>query len=49
MTEIKAKVESQIDKFKEMAKEHECNESEKDFNRKLGKPVKDKPSTKSSG
>ena len=37
MTKTKAKVESQIDKFKEAARELECNESEKDFDTKLKK------------
>jgi len=30
----------QIDKFKDMARELECNESEKDLDRKLGRLVK---------
>jgi phage regulator Rha-like protein len=37
----------QIDKFREMAKELECNESEKDFDKKLGRLVKEKPNKKS--
>ena len=30
----------QIDKFREIAKELECNESEKDFDKKLAKVTK---------
>ena len=41
MTKSNAKVESQVDKFKAMAKELECDESEKAFDEKLGKLVKD--------
>ncbi len=37
----------QIDKFKEAAREFECNESEKDFHAKLKKLVKEKPADKS--
>ena len=36
-----AKKPKQIDKFKQMAKELECDESEKAFDEKLGKLVKD--------
>ena len=35
----------QIDKFREAAKEFECDESEKAFNKKLGKLVNKKPVT----
>ena len=42
MTKSNAKVESQIDKFKQMAKELECDESEKAFDEKLKKVVKAK-------
>jgi len=36
----------QIDKFKEMAKKLECDESEKAFDKKLGKLIKEKPADK---
>ncbi len=36
----------QIDKFREKAKELECNESEKDFDAKLKILVKEKPTKK---
>ena len=36
----------QIDKFKQMAKELECDESEKAFDEKLGRLVKDKAAVK---
>ena len=40
----------QIDKFKQMAKELECDESEKAFDKKLKNLItKKKPSSKSSG
>ena len=39
----------QLDKFKQMAKELECDESEKAFDEKLGKLVKDNPDPKQSG
>ena len=35
MTKVNAKVESQIDKFREAARELECDESEKAFEQKL--------------
>ena len=38
----------QIDKFKQMAKELECDESEKTFDEKLGKLVKDKAAVKNA-
>jgi len=36
----------QIDKFKEMARELDCDESEKNFGEKLEKLVKEKPKSK---
>jgi len=36
----------QIDKFKQMAKELECDESEKAFDEKLGRIAKEKPAKK---
>ena len=38
----------QIDKFKQMAKELECDESEKTFDEKLAKLVKDKAAVKNA-
>lgn len=46
MTKSNVKVESQLDKFKQMAKELECDESEKAFDEKLGRLVKDKAAVK---
>jgi len=43
MTKSNAKVESQLDKFKLMAKELQCDESEKAFDEKLSRLVKEKP------
>ena len=39
----------QIDKFKQMAKELECDESEKAFDEKLKRVVKDKSAPKPNG
>jgi len=38
----------QIDKFKEVARELDCSESEKDFDRKLKKLEKEKPAKKTA-
>ena len=45
MTEEKTKVESQIDKFKQIAKELECDESERGFDEKLKRLVKPQDKT----
>lgn len=40
---------SQLDKFKQAARELECDEDEKAFERKLRQIAKEKPVDKSSG
>lgn len=49
MTKLNAKVESQIDKFREAARELECDESEEAFNEKLKSITREKPADKSEG
>ena len=48
MNAKKQKVESQIDKFRDMARKLECDESEKAFDEKLKRVAKEKPEDKSS-
>jgi hypothetical protein len=43
------KAPSQLDKFKQTARELECDESEEVFEQKLKKVAKEKPDDKSSG